>query len=42
MRYVWLVAAFVGMLLVGLLVGLALGGRGGEQVSAPSPRAPLP
>jgi hypothetical protein len=39
MRYVWLVAAFVGMLLVGLLVGLALGGRGGEQGgAAPSPR----
>jgi hypothetical protein len=39
MRYVSLVAAFVGMLLVGLLVGLALGGRGGEQGgAAPSPR----
>jgi hypothetical protein len=38
MRYVWLVAAFVGMLLVGILVGIALGGRGAEQGSAPSPR----
>ena len=39
MRYLWLVAAFVGILLVGLLVGLALGGRGGEQGgAAPSPR----
>jgi hypothetical protein len=39
MRYVWLVAAFVGILLVGLLVGLALGGRGEEQGgAAPSPR----
>jgi len=40
MRYVWLVAAFVGILVVGLLVGVILGrGGGGEQGSAaPSPR----
>jgi hypothetical protein len=38
-RHVWVAAAFVGMLLVGILVGLALGGRGGEQGgAAPSPR----
>ena len=40
MRYVWLAAAFVVTLLVGLLVGIALGGGGsGEQGSgASSPR----
>jgi len=39
MRHVWVAAAFVGMLLVGILVGLALWGRGGEQGgAAPSPR----
>jgi hypothetical protein len=40
MRYVWLALAFVGVLVVGLLVGIALGlSGGGEQGSAaPSPR----
>jgi hypothetical protein len=39
MRYVWLVAALVGMLLVGILIGIALGGRGREQGgAAPSAR----
>jgi hypothetical protein len=39
MRYAWVAAAFVGMLLVGILVRLALGGRGAEQGgAAPSSR----
>jgi hypothetical protein len=39
MRYVWLVLAFAGVLVVGLLVGITLGRGGtGEQGSAPSPQ----
>jgi hypothetical protein len=39
MRYVWVAVAFVGVLVVGLLVGIILGRGGGEEQgsAAPSP-----
>ena len=42
MRHVWVAAAFVGMLLVGILVGLAFGAEAGSKTVPHPRRAPLP